>query len=158
MWLNPSTNDETNDRESGIGITVTLPGVESETEMDQSSVISTIDFVSRLPAELAIHVLANLDAAALVNASMVCKNWKKIVSNQHIWRESCLRETTTTYATSEPVEPGTGLGVPAVSPVNDWREIYRVKQELSQRWKTGKARPVYLNGHKDSIYCLQFDE
>ncbi|KAM0224918.1 hypothetical protein ACHAQD_001716 [Fusarium lateritium] len=158
MWLNPSTNDETNDRESGIGITVTLPGAESEIEMDQSSVISTIDFVSRLPAELAIHVLANLDAAALVSASMVCKNWKKIVSNQHIWRESCLRETTTTYATSEPVEPGTGLGVPAVSPVNDWREIYRVKQELSQRWKTGKARPVYLNGHKDSIYCLQFDE
>ncbi|KAF5659084.1 f-box wd-repeat [Fusarium heterosporum] len=158
MWLNPSTNDATNDRESGIGITVTLPGAENETEMDQSSVISTIDFVSMLPAELAIHVLANLDATALVNASMVCKNWNKIVSNQHIWRESCLRETTTTYATSEPIVPGSGLGVPAVSPVNDWKEIYRVKQELSQRWKTGKARPVYLNGHKDSIYCLQFDE
>ncbi|EGU88942.1 hypothetical protein FOPG_04081 [Fusarium oxysporum f. sp. conglutinans race 2 54008] len=158
MWLNPSTNDESNDRESGIGITVTLPGAESETEIEQNAAISTIDFISRLPAELAIHVLANLDASALTKASMVCKNWNKIVSNQHIWRESCLRETTATYATSEPVAPGSGLGVPAISPANDWKDIYRVKQELSQRWKTGKARPVYLNGHKDSIYCLQFDE
>ncbi|OBS17832.1 hypothetical protein FPOA_09561 [Fusarium poae] len=148
-----------NDRESGIGITVTLPGVESEeNETEQNTAISTIDFISRLPAELAIHVLANLDATALTKAAVVCKSWNKIVSNQHIWRESCLRETTTTYATSEPVAPGSGLGVPAVSPVNDWREIYRVKQELNQRWKTGQARPVYLNGHKDSIYCLQFDE
>lgn len=158
MWLNPSTNDESNDRESGIGITVTLPGAECESETEESPAISTIDFISRLPAELAIHVLANLDASALTNAAMVCKGWNKIVSNQHIWRESFLRETTTTYATSEPVAPGSGLGVPAVTPGNDWREIYRVKQELNQRWKTGKARPVYLNGHKDSIYCLQFDE
>ncbi|RGP75511.1 hypothetical protein FSPOR_619 [Fusarium sporotrichioides] len=159
MWLNPRTNDESNDRESGIGITVTLPGIESEeNETEQNTAISTIDFISRLPAELAIHVLANLDATALTKAAVVCKSWNKIVSNQHIWRESCLRETTTTYATSEPVAPGSGLGVPAVSPVNDWREIYRVKQELNQRWKTGQARPVYLNGHKDSIYCLQFDE
>jgi hypothetical protein len=29
---------------------------------------------------------------------------------------------------------------------------------LNDRWKTGKARAVYLNGHTDSIYCLQFDE
>ncbi|KAI8671673.1 F-box domain-containing protein [Fusarium keratoplasticum] len=155
MWLNPSTNDESNDRESGIGITVTLPGTE---EADAESVISKIDFVTKLPTELAIHILACLDAAALTKASEVCRSWKNIISNQHIWRESCLRETTTTYATSTPVTPGTGLGVPAIAPTNDWREIYRVKQQLTHRWKGGKASPVYLNGHKDSIYCLQFDE
>lgn len=155
MWLNPTTNDESNDRESGIGITVTLPGTE---EADTESVISKIDFVTKLPTELAIHILACLDAAALTKASEVCRSWKNIISNQHIWRESCLRETTTTYATSTPVTPGTGLGVPAIAPTNDWREIYRVKQQLTHRWKGGKASPVYLNGHKDSIYCLQFDE
>ncbi|KAF4976750.1 hypothetical protein FZEAL_6629 [Fusarium zealandicum] len=159
LWLNPTTNDESNDRESGIGITVTLPGTdEDDVEAEQGSVISKIDFISKLPTELAIHVLACLDAAALTKATGVCQNWKKIISNQHIWRESCLRETTTTYATSGPIMPATGLGVPAVAPTNDWREIYRVKQQLSQRWKGGKATPVYLNGHKDSIYCLQFDE
>ncbi|KAM5351178.1 hypothetical protein ACJ41O_003901 [Fusarium nematophilum] len=156
-WLNPTASDASNDRESGIGITVTLPSAEGS-DADQGSVISKIDFVSKLPTELAIHVLANLDAAALTKAGEVCRNWNKIISNQHIWRESCLRETTTTYATSGPVVPGTGLGVPPVAPTNDWKEIYRVKQELENRWKCGRARPVYLNGHKDSIYCLQFDE
>ncbi|KMQ81670.1 f-box and wd40 domain [Lasius niger] len=63
-----------------------------------------------------------------------------------------------TYATGRSVQPGSGLGIPPVTPRNDWRKIYQAKLELSQRWKGGKARPVYLNGHLDSIYCLQFDE
>lgn len=162
LWLNPTTSDDGNDRESGIGITVTIPGTEADdgtdSELELGSTISRIDFITKLPIELAIHVLACLDAAALAKASEVSQNWKKIVANQHIWRESCLREMTTTYATSGPVAPGTGLGIPPVSPSNDWKEIYRVKQELTHRWKAGKARPVYLNGHSDSIYCLQFDE
>jgi F-box and WD-40 domain protein 1/11 len=88
----------------------------------------------------------------------VSSGWHGVVKNQHIWRESFLREKTTTYATSGPVRPGVGLGVPRVQPENNWKEIYRVKTELDKRWKEGKAQPVYLNGHTDSIYCLQFDE
>ncbi|KAH7023838.1 WD40-repeat-containing domain protein [Ilyonectria destructans] len=162
LWLNPTASEDGNDRESGIGITVTIPGTEADdgtdSELELGSTISRIDFITKLPTELAIHVLACLDAAALAKASEVSQNWKKVIANQHIWRESCLREMTTTYATSGPVAPGTGLGIPPVSPSNDWKEIYRVKQELTHRWKAGKARPVYLNGHSDSIYCLQFDE
>lgn len=164
MWQYPTKSDEGNDRESGIGITVTISGagvdddVATEMSVDQASVISKVDFISKLPTELAIHVLACLDAAALAKSSAVCRKWNSIIQNQHIWRESCLRETTTTYATSGPVMPNTGLGVPPITPTNDWKEIYRIKQDLNHRWKAGKARPVYLNGHKDSIYCLQFDE
>ncbi|KAK5989877.1 F-box/WD repeat-containing 7-like protein [Cladobotryum mycophilum] len=159
-WLH--AGDENNDRESGIGIIVTEAFPESDIvdgeSVPQDSNISKVDFVTKLPTELAIHILANLDAASLAKASAVSQGWKKVVDNQHIWRESCLRETTSTYATSGPVKPGSGLGVPKVAPSNDWKEIYRAKLELSQRWKEGKARPVYLNGHTDSIYCLQFDE
>ncbi|KPM38244.1 hypothetical protein AK830_g8302 [Neonectria ditissima] len=163
MWLQPRGSEDGNDRESGIGITVTIPGAEvddvhSDLLLDSGSVISKIDFISKLPTELAIHVLACLDGTALAKASEVSRSWHKVIANQHIWRESCLREMTTTYATSGPVAPNTGLGIPPVSPSNDWKEIYRVKQELIHRWKAGKARPVYLNGHSDSIYCLQFDE
>ncbi len=99
-----------------------------------------------------------MDAAGLAVAARVSKSWSAVARNQHIWREAFLREKTSTYATSHPVTPGAGLGVPAVRPENDWRQIYRVKQELDRRWKEGKARPVYLNGHRDSIYCLQLDE
>lgn len=152
------TASEDNDGESGIGIAATIPVITTEEVMIESSAISKVDFILNLPTELGIQVLANLDAAALIKASQVSKPWNRIIQNQHIWRESCLREMTKTYATSAPVAPGTGLGIPQVSPKNDWKDIYRVKQELNHRWKAGQARPVYLNGHQDSIYCLQFDE
>lgn len=162
-WLNAPGSDDGNDRESGIGINVTRPSLDldtddEETVLEQDANISRIDFVSELPPELAIHILACLDASALAKASAVSRQWHRTIANQHIWRESCLRETTGTYATSRPVQPGTGMGVPKVHPSNDWKKIYQAKLELSQRWKEGKARPVYLNGHTDSIYCLQFDE
>lgn len=169
-WLAPE--EGFHDYESGIGITLTssevemyVPSDEVDSDVDvdaygaeDASDISKVDFISRLPAELAIQILAYLDAAALATAGRVSKGWNEVVSNQHIWRESFLREMTTTYATSGPVKPGTGKGIPAIRPKNDWREIYRVKEELDKSWKEGKARPVYLNGHSDSIYCLQFDE
>lgn len=168
-WLSENTMD---DRESGIGIALTSPemepyneGEEVDSDVDVGSAgdreeadIAKVDFISRLPVELAIHVLAELDASTLATASLVSRRWAHVVKNQHIWRESFLREKTAAYATSGPVKPGTGLGVPPIKPNNDWKEIYKVKEQLDNRWKSGKARPVYLNGHTDSIYCLQFDE
>jgi F-box and WD-40 domain protein 1/11 len=170
-WL-AADEEALHDYESGIGITLTSSEVEhfvpsddvdSDVDVDMGAVedeshISKVDFISQLPAELAIQILAYLDASTLTTVSRVCRGWHQAAANQHIWRESFLREKTTTYATSGPVRPGIGLGVPPIRPNNDWKEIYRVKEELDKRWKEGKARPVYLNGHSDSIYCLQFDE
>lgn len=168
-WL---AEDALDDRESGIGIALTssemeayVPCAEVDSDVDVSAspgrdetAIAKVDFISRLPLELAIQILAQLDAATLATASRVCSAWYRVIQNQHIWRESFLREKTATYATSGPVRPGTGLGVPPVRPTNDWKEIYRVKTQLDRHWREGRARPVYLNGHTDSIYCLQFDE
>ncbi|CAK7236341.1 hypothetical protein SCUCBS95973_009575 [Sporothrix curviconia] len=168
-WL--QQDDFGNDRESGIGIAIASPESESADEANAQGAygiiapgdapqldITKVDFVGNLPMELAIMILSELDAGALSSASRVSRAWYEAVKNQHIWRESFLREKTTTYATSRPVQPGAGLGVPPVRPSCDWRQIYRVKQELDRRWQEGKTRPVYLNGHSDSIYCLQFDE
>lgn len=160
------------DRESGIGIAVTSSDSDAGDPQDLDLVrseggqvlypcapeISRIDFIDRLPAELAIQVLAHLDAADLARSSLVSRSWRDMVSSQHIWRESYLREKTGTYATSNPVQPGTGLGVPAVQPSINWKDAYRVTEELGQRWRRGHATSIYLNGHSDSIYCLQFDE
>lgn len=147
----PTISDDNNDDESGVGITVTVSEAKEAT-------ISKVDFVVSLPTELAIQVLTYLDAAALAKASRVCQRWSKIVSNPHVWRESCLRETTKTFAMSGPILANTGLGVPPSLPNMDWKLIYKAKLELKKRWLEGKARAVYLNGHTDSIYCLQFDE
>lgn len=159
-----------NDRESGIGIAVTIPdsSVDGLSDLDMvtaegnailgACAPSRVDFIDRLPVELAIQVLAHLDAAGLATASLVSSTWRDIASLQHIWRESYLREKTGTFATSEPIKPGTGLGVPALQPSINWKNAYRATEELAKRWKQGKANSIYLNGHSDSIYCLQFDE
>ncbi len=168
-WL---ADDGPDDDESGIGIALTssemeafVPSNEVDSDVDigptsgdDETDIVKVDFISQLPIELAIQILAQLDAAMLATASRVSKSWRQVIKNQHIWRESFLREKTTTYATSGPVKPGTGLGIPFVQPGNNWKDIYKAKEELDKRWREGKASPVYLNGHTDSIYCLQFDE
>lgn len=159
-----------NDRESGIGIAVTSSDSVADDvhDLDLASpdgevvlsgcAPSRVDFIDRLPVELAIQVLAHLDAAGLATASLVSKSWRDVSSLQHIWRESYLREKTGTYATSGPIKPGSGLGVPMIQPNINWKDAYRATEELAKRWKQGKATSIYLNGHSDSIYCLQFDE
>ncbi|CAG8955084.1 hypothetical protein HYFRA_00007099 [Hymenoscyphus fraxineus] len=143
------------DRESGIGIAVTTV---HSTESDPATSISSVDFISALPVELAIQVLAHLDHTALVRVSRVSKSWRRVANSPHIWREAFIREKSKTYAMSKPIQLGAGLGLPPFKPENDWKDIYRIKQELERNWLEGAAEPIYLNGHSDSIYCVQFDE
>jgi F-box and WD-40 domain protein 1/11 len=148
--------DELGDRESGIGIALTTSEPAQYHDTDTS--ISRVDFVSLLPAELSIQILAHLDHRALCCTSRVSRSWAEISRSQHIWREAFVREKSKTYATSKPVAMGTGLGLPPLRPDNDWRDLYRIREQLEFNWTEGKAEPVYLNGHLDSIYCVQSDE
>ena len=149
-----TAEDQLGDRESGIGIALTT----SEPVQYQDNSISRVDFISLLPTELSIQILAHLDHHALSKTARVSKSWAEISRSQHVWREALLREKSKTYATSHPVKPGSGLGLPSTRPNNDWRNLYKVRQQLEHNWREGKAEPVYLNGHLDSIYCVQFDE
>nr|ANM86684.1 F-box and WD40 domain protein [Cladonia uncialis subsp. uncialis]AUW30870.1 putative F-box and WD40 domain protein [Cladonia uncialis subsp. uncialis] len=36
--------------------------------------------------------------------------------------------------------------------------MWRARSALEQRWKDGYAAAIYLEGHSDSVYCVQFDE
>ena len=148
-----SPDDQLGDRESGIGIALT-----TTEPVQYDSSISRVDFVSRLPAELAIQILAHLDHTALANTVRVSKIWARMSNSPHIWREAFLREKSRTFATGRPITPGAGLGMPAYKADNQWMNLYRIKQQLEDNWREGKAEPVYLNGHMDSIYCIQFDE
>ncbi|KAI1757400.1 quinon protein alcohol dehydrogenase-like superfamily [Xylaria castorea] len=153
------SSDDFNDRESGIGIAVTTGEAHGDAAIGEDSAVVRLDFISKLPQELSIHILAYLDATQLGAASRVSRLWSRVVQDQYIWRQSFLREKSHTYATSLPVQPGAGAGIPPLRPGNDWQKIYKAREELDQRWKIGtQARAIYLNGHLDSIYCLQFDE
>lgn len=49
-----------------------------------------------------------------------------------------------------------GLG--KTMPNQDWKKMTLVRQALDRRWKEGQAAAIYLQGHTDSVYCVQFDE
>lgn len=157
MFLFPE--DQIGENESGIGIAVTSPEqVEQFVVETGSSDISRVDFVGSLPAELAIQILAHLDHETLRNAARVSTKWALVTASQHIWREVFMREQTKTFATGKPLEMGAGLGLPAFEPDNDWKDLYRIREQLRRNWKTGVAEAAILIGHLDSIYCVQFDE
>jgi len=137
------------DRESGIGIAVTQP---------PSYSIDRVDFIAKLPNELAIQILEKLDHYALTRTALVSKTWRQVSCDNQIWRRAFFREKSKTYAMSGPVPLGVGLGLPSPDPNHNFKDLYRIRQELEYNWQEGKAEPIYLNGHLDSIYCVQFDE
>jgi F-box and WD-40 domain protein 1/11 len=145
------------DRESGIGIPVTTSEPSSYTDTFISRVVG-VDFVTILPVELSIQILAHLDHKDLSNTARASKSWLQVSSSPHVWREAFLREKSKTYATSRPVSPGAGLGLPPLESNHDWKDLYRIREQLENNWREGKAASVYLSGHLDSIYCVQFDE
>ncbi|KAB8297333.1 hypothetical protein EYC80_002680 [Monilinia laxa] len=150
-----SEDTQQNDRESAIGIAVTSTADPTQT---QDTSISRVDFIGTLPTELSIQILAHLDHRSLLNVELVCRKWASTAGSQHVWRKAFLREKSTAYAMSGRVKPGSGLGVPALHPNTDWKDVYRIKQNLEKRWISGQTTTTYLMGHTDSIYCVQFDE
>ncbi|RAL60059.1 hypothetical protein DID88_000685 [Monilinia fructigena] len=150
-----SEDTQQNDRESAIGIAVTSTAESAQT---QDASISRVDFIATLPTELSIQILAHLDHRSLLNVELVCRKWASTAGSQHVWRKAFLREKSTAYAMSGRVKPGSGLGVPALHPDTDWKDVYRIKQNLEKRWISGQTTATYLMGHTDSVYCVQFDE
>ena len=144
------------DRESGIGINMTAS--EAGSDVEDQPATTRVDFVSVLPVDLALYVLSLLDAENLLAASEVSRTWNFVVRNQHVWRESFMREKSSTFAATGPIQPGAGLGVPPVMPSNNWKQVYHVRERLERNWREGKLTPTHLIGHSDSIYCVQFDE
>ena len=149
-------DDHMGDRESGIGIAISALNIVESAEDISSSGISRVDFIKDLPAELGIQILKHVDQGTLRNAALVSRDWYKVSVTDDIWRTIFLRDQTKAYATSKPVPLGAGLGLP--SKVSDWKELYRIRENLHRNWLSGAAEAVYLHGHTDSIYCVQFDE
>ncbi|KAJ1959747.1 hypothetical protein IWQ62_004492 [Dispira parvispora] len=48
---------------------------------------------------------------------------------------------------------------PPLPPEKPWKQIYQHRYRLERRWdETGPKVVHYLNGHSDSVYCLQFHD
>ena len=143
------------DSESGIGISI-------DAHSRRSSIVSMPergiqDPTTVLAPELQECIFKLLDAESLTKARLVSHQWKRVCESQAVWREVFLRK----YGVKQPnpflrtrCVPGLGRNTPG----QDYKKLYQIRSLIDKRWQRGEAAAIYLNGHKDSVYCVQFDE
>lgn len=160
------------DSESGIGIDLRDRSEEDEDEVVRKGgwfflrllwllTIHMSDFVHILPEEMVVHILSYLDATSLMNVELVSRRWHRSATSNHIWRQIFRNEFGfgSQLATKKQAQlqiGGAGLG--NQRPDQDWKSMWRARKALNQRWQDGYAAAIYLDGHSDCVYCVQFDE
>ena len=83
--------------------------------------------------------------------------WYGSASSRLVWRDVFRKEFQDVYyAAGVPTAGCVGLG--KAQGRQDWKTMWRARCALEQRWKDGYAAAIYLEGHSDSVYCVQFDE
>ena len=145
-------------RESGISMGAPFDGPldQDEEEHDDASLRDPISF---LPAELSSLILSSLPADTLRSAEAVSHKWRKIAADPHLWRMLFHRDYG--IAPARPAGPWSmgGLGIGKLNqPEQPWKRMYAARKVLEKRWEAGNATMIRLNGHTDSVYCVQFDE
>lgn len=104
------------------------------------------------------QILSYLDPDSLMNAELVSHAWNAEASSHHIWRHVFRQEYKGGQSLSKTTKKKRAIGLGKTVPDQDWKRMYFIRQNLENRWKEGKAAAIYLHGHKDSVYCVQFDE
>jgi F-box and WD-40 domain protein 1/11 len=108
-----------------------------------------------LATELMEHIFSLLDARSLLDAGLVSRKWRSVSQSQPIWRQVFLQQFDTRQPAYQSLRiPGLGKKAPG----QDFKKLYQVRTLIDKRWENGEAAAIYLNGHKDSVYCVQFDE
>lgn len=88
------------------------------------------------------------------------RRWHDAESDQLIWREAFLRRYHYNSAIGRLPAPvgGRGIGKDFSLKEKDWKKMYKARTHLDRNWDAGVATAIYLQGHGDSVYCVQFDE
>ncbi|KAI9659059.1 MAG: hypothetical protein M1821_002019 [Bathelium mastoideum] len=151
------------DDESGVCIDMDIEDdVQKDAGLDITDSLSTVprkDFIKDLPAELGENILSCLDALSLTTIERVNKCWQQAARSHHIWRNLFLSEYGhNPYPVQKPLLPVGAAGIGRREPQKDWRLMYKARKEIERNWRTGNGSAIYLSGHTDSVYCVQFDD
>lgn len=116
------------------------------------------DPASVLPEEIFAYCLSFLDARSLTEAEIVSKRWNLTSGSRSMWRNIFGGEfgRASPLVADQPQSGGLGYGT--LSPNQEWKKMWRARKALQQRWADGYAAAIYLEGHSDTVYCVQFDE
>lgn len=102
------------------------------------------DFASFLPAEISSHIFSYIDERTLLTSCpLVSKQWKELSSSSYVWRRAFINK----------------LGFWNGPRHAEWKKMYAALAQVDMNWNSRKTEDYnYLKGHKDSVYCVQFDE
>ncbi|KAI4749487.1 WD40 repeat-like protein [Aureobasidium sp. EXF-12298] len=117
--------------------------------------------VEALPTEIVALIFAHLDPESLKASQRVAKSWSRIAKDPLIWRAQYLQQyEKQTYVSPAPIQiGGAGTGIPN-QPMQHWELMHDARRRIDQNWTRGDqgGKGIYLAGHTDSVYCVQFDE
>lgn len=103
-----------------------------------------IDPLYSLPNEIIDHILSTLDVKSLGECAAVCQYWKVCAESNSLWRQLFLSQRY--WETADDIPESVS-----------WKELYKTRHILEKRWRAGTVNPMALQGHLDSVYCVDFD-
>lgn len=110
-----------------------------------------IDFLLQLPFELSIQILSYLDNDSLIQISSVSRRGYEFFKTKDIWRPRVIEQQWQPSCEMMMLLSNNNMEI-------DWLHIYKQRYQLNKRWTNGQVSTHYFSGHKDSVYCLQFDQ
>ncbi|XP_011499604.1 PREDICTED: F-box/WD repeat-containing protein 7 [Ceratosolen solmsi marchali] len=119
------------------------------------------DFISLLPKELALSVLAFLEPRDLLRAAQTCRSWRFLADDNLLWKEKC-RAAGIDDLKDVPRRKSAKCATANCSPGNNsaspWKQAYMRQHNIKMNWRTKPIRPPkVLKGHDDHVItCLQF--
>lgn len=133
-------------------------GSSDDVDMIDAIPDSRLDPVTYLPAELTTLIFSYLDADSLRSCQKIGP-WSAVASDPLIWRGEYLRNfQKESYVTPAPIQiGGIGVGLPNL-PKQNWELMHNAREQINVNWAAGAGRAIYMAGHTDSVYCVQFDE
>ncbi|KAF2226059.1 WD40-repeat-containing domain protein [Elsinoe ampelina] len=116
------------------------------------------DPMSHLPLELNALIFSHLDAASLRSCQKIGP-WRNLASDPLVWRGEYLRNfNKENYVSPAPIQiGGVGIGMPGQQ-LQNWELMHSAREQINTNWANAKGRAIYMAGHTDSVYCVQFDE
>ena len=88
----------------------------------------------------------------MLNAELVSHDWHLSASSRHVWKDVFHTEF------QDVSQKGTTITGSGLGSRQEWKSMWRARKALQQRWIDGHAAAIYLEGHTDSVYCVQFDD
>ena len=112
------------------------------------------DFISLLPKELALAVLAFLEPRDLLRAAQTCRSWRFLADDNLLWREKCRAAGIDSLKEFTPPKRKQNRNITA----SPWKQAYMRQHNIKMNWRTKPIRPPkVLKGHDDHVItCLQF--